>query len=194
MLPRLRSSTSIAFRYRYSIHTHSTKIRVWNAPTPSKTKKKKGNNRTTKMHFTSLTSLAVLTTAATAGPLGTAFFDLTQADISNLLSCHNKNPGILQVVDSFCAQNNIEVPSDYAFDGSSTRDGRFRITISDNGCHGQWVPKHWCRVQFWETCAQGDQQGAGMRQYNGCQVFAIQKTEACTAGRGGGSASDSFRC
>lgn len=141
------------------------------------------------MRVSTLIPTIILNVVASAGPLIPrddilSLDPINQSDMENLDACTAKNPTLPPLIDTFCSNPSITVPSSYTSTGAADVDHKYNITIQNYACNGQWVPSHWCRVQFWETCAGGDGEGVGQKLFGygtgpyPCQMFSVQKWEA----------------
>ncbi|KAJ9626238.1 hypothetical protein H2203_003870 [Taxawa tesnikishii (nom. ined.)] len=128
------------------------------------------------MHLTAVASSVLLCAVAAATPLNDPW-PITQANVNDLTMCANKSPIIPQIVNDLCASEGFLIPSEHAANGWTDPANKYHITIQDDGCKGQWVPQHWCKIQFWQACAMGDWDGSGEWLFgdNDCQRFTIRK-------------------
>jgi len=103
-----------------------------------------------------------------------------RGDPFNWARCYQVNPSLVTLIDQFCSNQHIMVPSPYANKGKSGGDG-FRVRITGNCAPAEWVPSTYCGMQLRQVCAQkmwgtfwkGQPESLNWG-HNGCQKFTIQ--------------------
>jgi hypothetical protein len=90
--------------------------------------------------------------------------------------CITRAPNAYKAIHKFCyGSDHIVVPSTYT--DMAKFDGKAFVKIGgESNCDPpQWVPRKYCRENFYKLCANGKKHGVGTRRFerDKCQSFHI---------------------
>jgi len=100
-------------------------------------------------------------------------------DITNFGLCFSTAKELPALINSFCSESSIMVPSDYASNGKQS--GMYMVSIGGDCEPAEWVPTEWCGIQLREVCTQFGGKAIGPGAFEtgrwgggGCQTFRVE--------------------